>query len=86
MTVVNVIGGGNQEWAVVELEAHAKCKNGKRDLPLLDQASMSVLSPPGMPYEQRYAWALRFDETGIVVQVSDRTTMQCCKLYQRPRG
>lgn len=40
-SVVNVIGGGDQEWAVVELEANATCKNGKIDdwLPYLSSAS-----------------------------------------------
>jgi ketosteroid isomerase-like protein len=28
------------------------------------------MSYAGMPYPQRYAWFLRFDESGIVVQVS----------------
>ena len=31
-SVVNVVGGGDQEWAFVELEAHAKCKNGANTL------------------------------------------------------
>ena len=29
LKVVNVIGGGDQEWAVVELEADGVCKNGE---------------------------------------------------------
>ncbi|KAF2161821.1 hypothetical protein M409DRAFT_69615 [Zasmidium cellare ATCC 36951] len=49
LTVVNVVGGA-QEWAVVELEADAVCKNG-------------------MKYPQRYAWVMRFNESGIIVQV-----------------
>ncbi|KAK4634809.1 hypothetical protein CLAFUW4_00921 [Fulvia fulva] len=48
LKVINVIGGGD-EWATVELEANATCKNG-------------------MAYPQRYAWMLRFDESGTVVQ------------------
>jgi hypothetical protein len=32
MQVVNVVGGGDQDWAVVELEANGRCKNG---MPLL---------------------------------------------------
>lgn len=28
LKVVNVAGGGEQDWAVVELEANAVCKNG----------------------------------------------------------
>lgn len=28
LNVVNVVGGGDQDWALVEFEAHAKCKNG----------------------------------------------------------
>ncbi|KAI7084218.1 hypothetical protein KC356_g6933 [Hortaea werneckii] len=51
LKVVNVVGGGtDQDWAVVELEANAVCKNG-------------------MPYPQRYAWVMRFDENGMIVQV-----------------
>ncbi|KAI7498870.1 hypothetical protein KC357_g22 [Hortaea werneckii] len=54
LKVVNVVGGGgssrDQDWAVVELEANAVCKNG-------------------MPYPQRYAWVMRFDVNGIIVQV-----------------
>jgi len=49
LRVKNVVGGGDQPWAVLELEADATCKNG-------------------MEYAQRYAWVLRFDEEGIVVQ------------------
>ncbi|TKA28736.1 hypothetical protein B0A50_03064 [Salinomyces thailandicus] len=52
LKVVNVAGGGEQDWAVVELEANAVCKNG-------------------MPYPQRYAWIMRFDESGTIVQVGD---------------
>lgn len=50
LKVVNVVGGGDQPWAVLELEADGTCKNG-------------------MKYPQRYAWVLRFDEKGIIVQV-----------------
>lgn len=28
LKVVNVVGGGDQDWALVELEANAICKNG----------------------------------------------------------
>ncbi|KAK6443306.1 hypothetical protein LTR95_000132 [Oleoguttula sp. CCFEE 5521] len=50
LSVVNVAGGGDQAWAVVELEAASVCKNG-------------------MPYNQRYAWVMRFDDGGVIVQV-----------------
>jgi len=50
LKVRNIAGGGDQAWAVVELEANAVCKNG-------------------MDYPQRYAWVMRFDESGIIVQV-----------------
>jgi ketosteroid isomerase-like protein len=49
LRVNNVIGGGDQPWAVLELEANSTCKNG-------------------MEYPQRYAWVLRFNDEGIVVQ------------------
>ncbi|KXT02725.1 hypothetical protein AC578_5417 [Pseudocercospora eumusae] len=29
LELVNIIGGEDQEWAVIELEANAVCKNGK---------------------------------------------------------
>jgi len=48
--VVNVAGGGDQPWAVVELEVNSVCNNG-------------------MEYPQRYAWVMRFDESGTIVQV-----------------
>ena len=76
-SVVNVVGGGDQEWAVVELEANAKCKNGEtaqKGLPpnlhvfeLPEVAADPNLS--GMEYPQRYSWSLRFNEHGIIVQV-----------------
>lgn len=50
LNVVNVIGGGDQEWAAVELTADSTGKNG-------------------MDYQQKYAWSMRFDERGIIVQV-----------------
>ncbi|KAK5738652.1 hypothetical protein LTR17_005784 [Elasticomyces elasticus] len=50
LKVVNVLGGGDQDWATVELEANSVCKNG-------------------MEYPQRYAWVMRFDENGTIVQV-----------------
>ncbi|EMF17082.1 uncharacterized protein SEPMUDRAFT_137809 [Sphaerulina musiva SO2202] len=49
LEVVNVFGGGDQEWATVELKADSVCLNG-------------------MPYPQRYAWLLRFDKSGTIVQ------------------
>lgn len=45
----NIVGGGEQEWAVIELKADATCLNG-------------------MPYNQQYAWIMRFDEKGTVVE------------------
>jgi len=33
LKVRNVIGGGDQEWAVVELVAEAVCKNGRQTSP-----------------------------------------------------
>ena len=29
--LTNIVGGENEPWAVIELEADAKCKNGKAD-------------------------------------------------------
>ncbi|KAF2484452.1 hypothetical protein BDY17DRAFT_128673 [Neohortaea acidophila] len=62
LTLVNVVGGGEQEWAFIELKADATCKNG-------------------MAYPQRYAWALKFDKKGIVVQATaylDSALVQKC--------
>ncbi len=44
LKVVNVIGGGDQEWAVLELEANATCKNGRSDpsCPCLEQVERSL--------------------------------------------
>ncbi|SMR42918.1 unnamed protein product [Zymoseptoria tritici ST99CH_1A5] len=50
LKVVNVVGGGDEDWALLELEANAVCKNG-------------------MDYPQRYAWVMRFDSSGMIVQV-----------------
>ncbi|KAI5370322.1 putative NTF2-like domain superfamily protein [Septoria linicola] len=49
LEVVNVFGGGDSEWATIELKADSVCKNG-------------------MPYPQRYAWLIRFDKSGTIVQ------------------
>ncbi|KAF2084505.1 hypothetical protein K490DRAFT_59482 [Saccharata proteae CBS 121410] len=50
LKVRNVIGGGDEPWAVVELIADAVCKND-------------------LKFENTYAWVMRFDEEGMVVQV-----------------
>ncbi|KAI7553116.1 hypothetical protein KC331_g1451 [Hortaea werneckii] len=61
LQVINVVGGGrDQDWALVELKADAVCKNGVTD---------EELQMVGMPYPQRYAWVMRFDENGTIVQV-----------------
>lgn len=33
LKVINVVGGGDQDWALVELEANAICKNGALKAP-----------------------------------------------------
>ncbi|KAK5117465.1 hypothetical protein LTR85_008850 [Meristemomyces frigidus] len=50
LKVRNVIGGGDQEWATVELVADAECKSG-------------------LKFDNTYAWCMRFDEAGRVVEV-----------------
>lgn len=71
LSVVNVAGGGEQDWAVVELKADSVCKNGKPEiLGLVCGAALSGRRLSGMPYNQRYAWVMRFDTHGIIVQVS----------------
>ena len=90
LKVINVVGGGEQEWAVIELEANGVANNGMRlhsgnDVMFLPcselraelRAMLKLTSCSGMAYPQRYAWFLRFDDSGIVVQVSfifDRDT------------
>ncbi|KAL1383499.1 hypothetical protein HDK64DRAFT_35936 [Phyllosticta capitalensis] len=47
----NVIGGGDHEWATVELYADGvECNNG-------------------LKFENTYAWCMRFNEEGQIVQV-----------------
>lgn len=42
----NVVGGGDQEWAAVELEANAVCKNGMlRSAPAYQQPLTDALLP-----------------------------------------
>ena len=72
--VVNVVGGGDDPWAVLELEANGTCKNGGFSVQLLGHrarflGALLMRIGPGMAYPQRYAWMLRFDEKGIIVQV-----------------
>lgn len=73
LKVVNVVGGGrDQDWALVELKADAVCKNGK--YPINDTTGdlgrgLMNNALVGMPYPQRYAWVMRFDESGTIVQV-----------------
>ncbi|KAI7365268.1 hypothetical protein KC354_g5008 [Hortaea werneckii] len=78
LQVINVVGGGgDQEWALVELKADAVCKNGKCTVHLYDTIAGEggrgetdeELQMVGMPYPQRYAWVMRFDENGTIVQV-----------------
>ena len=76
--MVNVTGGGDQEWAVVELEAHSKCKNGKKADCIHVNTLLSKINPAGDPYEQRYSWSLRFNENGTIVQVSPYVTGTLC--------
>jgi ketosteroid isomerase-like protein len=63
LKVVNVVGGGDEEWAVLELEANAVCKNG-------------------MKYHQRYAWVMRFDGSGTIVQV--RSIQSSKRIFYMP--
>lgn len=72
LKVRNVIGGGDQEWATVELIADAVCNNGAGDLRALFWLywhPVLMCAVPGLPFENTYAWIVRFDEEGKVVQV-----------------
>ncbi|RMY50831.1 hypothetical protein D0865_06684 [Hortaea werneckii] len=67
LQVINVVGGGrDQDWALVELKADAVCKNGLRGWVGVTDEELQMV---GMPYPQRYAWVMRFDENGTIVQV-----------------
>lgn len=90
-TVVNVVGGGDQEWALVELEANAVCKNGmslrfwyttasalQSCRPTLVFASLTFAA--GMKYPQRYAWVMRFNDSGVITQVWPAETCDECRM------
>ena len=72
LSVLNVVGGGDQAWALVELEAKGGvCKNGMSH-GVACRSRKTVVSAErrsGLLYEQRYAWAMCFDEQGTIVQV-----------------
>lgn len=34
------------------------------------ELTADAVAKDGMEYHQRYAWVMRFDETGVIVQVS----------------
>ena len=72
LMVRNVFGGGNQAWATVELVAVAECKSGTVPSPY--QASKAVVQSAdtfrlGLKFDNTYAWCVRFDEDGIIVEV-----------------
>lgn len=70
LSVLNVVGGGDQAWAVVELEAKGGvCKNGMNLGVNGHSRVMCAEGRSGMPYEQRYAWVMRFNDQGTIVQV-----------------
>jgi len=79
LSVLNVVGGGDQAWAVVELEAKSGvCKNGMshRVTSHFREMDVNAKRRTGMPYEQRYAWVMRFDEQGTIVQVRQSPSAQ----------
>ncbi|GAB7350927.1 hypothetical protein MBLNU459_g1437t2 [Dothideomycetes sp. NU459] len=68
LQVRNIVGGGTEEWAVVELFANGICKNGGPDTTTLYRAYADAFSQ-GMEYPQQYSWVMRFDNKGTIVQV-----------------
>ena len=80
LSVLNAVGGGDQAWAVVELEAAGGvCKDGTvvDDRWCIEGTESLNVPGAGMPYEQRYAWAMRFDEQGTIVQASLCQARRC---------
>jgi len=71
LMVRNVIGGGDQPWATVELVAIAECKSGTVILFLASIGSLKMTDAVqlGLHFDNTYAWCMRFDKEGMIVEV-----------------
>lgn len=71
LMVRNVIGGGEQEWATAELVIHAEGLNGKLDFSSMYTGDIARLLKyrAGFKFDNTYAWCVRFDESGTIVEV-----------------
>ncbi|KAI9879772.1 MAG: hypothetical protein M1830_007214 [Pleopsidium flavum] len=73
MEVRNVVGGGDEEWAVVELIATSTCKNGEMPSLLVRYRSALVGADGGLlvglKFDNTYAWVTRWNKDGKIVQV-----------------
>jgi ketosteroid isomerase-like protein len=72
LMVRNVFGGGDQAWATVELVAVAECKSGM--FVAFAASCIVTLGTPdtvfsGLKFDNTYAWCMRFDESGTIVEV-----------------
>ncbi|KAF7195891.1 hypothetical protein HII31_02771 [Pseudocercospora fuligena] len=67
--LVHIIGGGDQAWAAVEMEA-------------LD-ATVGTHHFVGMPYPQKYSWIMRFNDRGIIVQVRAPYSRRVMNAFER---
>ncbi|CAF9941823.1 hypothetical protein IMSHALPRED_002919 [Imshaugia aleurites] len=69
ITLVNVVGGCDEEWSVEELREQAVLKNGEtfQLWPLRDGPRLNLSS--GLTFDNTYAWATRWDTQQQIVQV-----------------
>lgn len=69
LSLHNVIGGGDEEWSVQELQVYGVCKSGmfrNNDFtPMMDFANAICL---GLIFDNRYAWATRWGEDDKIVE------------------
>jgi ketosteroid isomerase-like protein len=71
LMVRNVFGGGDQAWATVELVAVAECKSGTTVISISSRNPLQVTDTfrLGLKFDNTYAWCMRFDEDGMIVEV-----------------
>ena len=76
LKVRNVVGGGDQEWALVELTADAVCKNGTFHLSCVPASALLYFIPDGAlttvssladSFTAIQAWNIRSDTAGSCV-------------------
>jgi ketosteroid isomerase-like protein len=72
ISIMNIIGGGAEQWSVQELEVTGICKNGKF-ITHPTKLRKSCLAPwnnlqTGLVFDNRYAWATRWNTAGFIVE------------------